>query len=613
MTRAPGSMFTVFAALAGALPLLTLLAWYRLGLVAWAEIGPYRTLALFGVAAMGLALLALALTGPVWALGGCRAPGWVRVGFFVGVVANLAGLGLLVFYQSLRWAPVSAKAAAAAFVLVLAAAFWRYTPETQTFVSRLLTRAGLALLLVPVGAGPWIALDAARFGHPMPGAVAPLPGARALPGAPRRILLVTFDALYAGRTSLIDPGLGTTPSLSAIAEEATHFANCRSAGDMTLVSLGTLLTGLSPSTIQPRLDNKLGFIPAGAVTGLGGHLAPAGYRASYANMIAHPNHFGLIGEFAAGTLNTRAFFTESFYSPHYLPLGEAADYFRYGVLKQRRPPSAPGYVQHPLPAIPKTLDQARALLQRGEGPAFLWVHIGAPHLPYAGVKYRPDGTIDQAATRHVPEHEAYAANAQADPARALEIRGIYDDYVRHTDRQFGRFIDGLREDGLWDDTLLVVTADHGESHRPGHIGHSGTTLHKDQTHVPLLIRRPHQRAAARVDQVVGHLDLVPTILAEVYGRIPPGLPGHPLLQSLPDAERTLFTYGWLDRAKQVPPVPQSIAAYQGRYVYVDDRVAGQEWLYDTQADPEEQHDVSAAHPAVTARLRRAVAEEREKF
>ncbi|MFP5501602.1 MAG: hypothetical protein ACLGIN_03875, partial [Candidatus Sericytochromatia bacterium] len=209
MTRAPGSLLAVFGALAGALPLLTLLAWYRIGLVAWAEIGPYRTVALLGVAAIGVALGALALT----ALGWRRAPGWLRVGFFAGVVANLAGLGLLVFYQRVGAAPWPAKAAAAAFVLVLVAAFWRYTPEMQAFVSRLMTRAGLALLCVPVVAGPWIAWDAWRFGRPMPGAVAPLADARALPGAPRRILLVTFDALYAGRTSLIDPGLSTTPTL----------------------------------------------------------------------------------------------------------------------------------------------------------------------------------------------------------------------------------------------------------------------------------------------------------------------------------------------------------------------------------------------------------------
>lgn len=594
-------------ALVGALPLLTAHFWYKIGLIAFNEIGLIRTLGLLG--ALGAMLVAAAVivavgAWPWFRVERPRAERWLRTAFFAGAIGNFASVGLSLYYWAPSLAPIPVKVAAAAAVVVLLAAFLRYRDEDQIFVTGFMSRFGLCLLLVPVLASPWIGLGAMGHTSRLEGAVAP-PSAPALkPDRPARILLVTFDALAAGRTTMHNPSLATTPTLARLAEEGAWFSNCRSASDGTLVSLGTVLTGLSPRTIQPQLHNKMGYIPFNAVTGVSGFLRQAGYRSFYATMIAHPSAFGLLDEFEAGAFNARHFFTSNFHSRHYLPVGEALSFTWNTVLRDSSSKNiAGGFQQHPLPAIGRTFEQAHQLMRESTDPTFMWVHIGAPHLPYVRVGERG---------RFVSVEEAHQANTTRDPAHALEIQGVYDDYVTYVDTQLGQFFQRLEQDGLWSDTLVIVTSDHGESHQPGRIGHGGGALSKEQAHVPLVIRSPRQRLTGRHDQVVGHVDLVPTILASVYRDLPAGLPGHSLwAPSLP--ERALFTYGWVDREQQSSPLPRSIAAYEGRFTYTFDFTTRREALLDAIADPLERLDVADRHPVVRDRLRALVEQERAAF
>jgi arylsulfatase A-like enzyme len=89
-----------------------------------------------------------------------------------------------------------------------------------------------------------------------------------------------------------------------------------------------------------------------------------------------------------------------------------------------------------------------------------------------------------------------------DPDRFLfPMRDAYMDEIEHADRCVGSLLDGLRARGLYDDALIVVTADHGE------------TLYEEQLHVPLIIKLPGNHQAGAVNTgFARHVDLVPTLL-----------------------------------------------------------------------------------------------------
>jgi arylsulfatase A-like enzyme len=160
----------------------------------------------------------------------------------------------------------------------------------------------------------------------------------------------------------------------------------------------------------------------------------------------------------------------------------------------------------------------------------------------------------------------------------------------------------LKQDGLWEDTLLVVVADHGEEFNAEAPGHGHGTLSEDATHVPLLVHLPGQREGRRIDAAASLLDVTPTILSQVYEEVPAGFAGVPLLgQALPD-DRAVFSFGVVaDRGMHRPPV--TFAAYRAGFKYWLDRKSGQERLFDLRHDRRGVRDVAGQHPQRLAALR----------
>ncbi|MCY4598985.1 MAG: sulfatase-like hydrolase/transferase [Acidobacteria bacterium] len=93
--------------------------------------------------------------------------------------------------------------------------------------------------------------------------------------------------------------------------------------------------------------------------------------------------------------------------------------------------------------------------------------------------------------------------------------------VQHVDTIVGQLTTRLRETGLYDDALLVITADHGASLRPGFPFLQATEASfADVAAVPLFIKRPGQRTGATVDAGVETIDILPTLAAELGARLP---------------------------------------------------------------------------------------------
>jgi arylsulfatase A-like enzyme/uncharacterized membrane protein YbhN (UPF0104 family) len=232
---------------------------------------------------------------------------------------------------------------------------------------------------------------------------------------------------------------------------------------------------------------------------------------------------------------------------------------------------------------------------------FLLLHYMDPHDPYFERPYN-----GKAVARVEAEHP--------DPARAAYMKDLYYGGVRFTDEWVGRFEAKLRELGLWDDTLIVITADHGEEFQEHGGWWHGTTLYEEQIHVPMLVKWPKGKAGApaRVDEPVRHKDVAPTLLAAAGAPIPPSMQGKDLAtpyEQRNEAERMLYaeedhegnvlhairTKDW-KLIEANPGNPRGLAPVE---------------LFAIDSDRGEKQNVGEAKPEITAEMRKHAEAQRQ--
>ncbi len=175
----------------------------------------------------------------------------------------------------------------------------------------------------------------------------------------------------------------------------------------------------------------------------------------------------------------------------------------------------------------------------------------------------------------------------------------YLNALRETDRQLGRLFAALRERGLADDTLVVVTGDHGEAFREPHKhrGH-GFAVYEEDVHVPLMLWNPRLFPTGRHVATIGsHMDLNPTI-ADILGVEPSG----------EWQGRSLFDPARPARAYFVSSVGDYLfGVREEQWKYILNTPRGREMLFDLASDPDEQRNMATAEPERCRRLRQRLA------
>lgn len=180
-----------------------------------------------------------------------------------------------------------------------------------------------------------------------------------------------------------------------------------------------------------------------------------------------------------------------------------------------------------------------------EGSSFLFLHLYGAHSDFGILPYEAEG-VTRATVAERFGVAGYGCTGEVCASRRLmainyrellalprekEItRWLYDRGVETLDRQLGVFFAELRRAGLWDDTLIVLTGDHGEAFgEHGYFLH--TTPHEETLRVPLLVKWPQSAARAGVttSRFATALDIAPTILGH-FGLPTDDLPGHDLAQ-----------------------------------------------------------------------------------
>lgn len=313
------------------------------------------------------------------------------------------------------------------------------------------------------------------------------------------VVLLTVDALRADHTSLHSYGRDTTPRLDEFASDNLVFQRCFSASSHTREAVPALLTGRYPD-----------------------EAVDAGYR--------------LNTETIAGRLRSQGYSTAAYHSNPYLSRAygygggfeEFNDDLRFGgnkllALLQR----GLDKLRNRHYASAETINRrALSWLDEAEEPFFLWNHYMDPHGPYQPPEeYRAWGN-DMSGRAAQKLYKRAVQNPES--VREEERRGMIDMYdaeIRYVDACIGRFLDALGERGLLKDSLVMITADHGDAFgEHGYYGHP-RELHDELLHVPLVISG-EEPTTGGVDVPASTLDVTPTIL-ESTG-VPHTLPGESL-------------------------------------------------------------------------------------
>lgn len=192
---------------------------------------------------------------------------------------------------------------------------------------------------------------------------------------------------------------------------------------------------------------------------------------------------------------------------------------------------------------PDQLNHFLRCLYPGERPGFHFIHVALPHFPWChfpdGNYYIPESFSDQRALGTTEEVwvEDAAICHEAETRYLLQL-GYLDQFA-------GKLLDQLQQQGLYDQCLLIVTADHGVSFAPGHSRRKPDreTL-PDIVSIPLFVKLPHQQAGIQSDRNVESIDLLPTITDLVDLPLSDPLDGTSLMdESVAEKPRKTFIYG----------------------------------------------------------------------
>ncbi len=211
-------------------------------------------------------------------------------------------------------------------------------------------------------------------------------------------------------------------------------------------------------------------------------------------------------------------------------------------------------------------------LQKGATPFFLYTHYLDPH-----------DTYDPPS----PYRERFSGPLKAvnvDPTM-IEKLGLYDGEIAFLDHELGRLFEYLKQKGLYDDTVIIVLADHGEQFLEHGATHHGKMLHNEEVHVPMFFKIP--QPAREVDYTVSLADFLPTLLDVLKIERPKSIQGISLLDDENsrarqgvfseissisiykaftrfDGKKIIFDYGAIDGTAVAPATIQVFDAWKDR-------------------------------------------------
>jgi arylsulfatase A-like enzyme len=409
------------------------------------------------------------------------------------------------------------------------------------------------------------------------------------------VLLIVLDTLRGDRLSCYGYARDTTPHIDALAAQGTLYAKTFSTCFWTLPAHASLFTGIHP--LQAGATSETLHLPDDNTT-LAEVLSAAGYH-------------------------TAAFVCNSWVSKE---RGFAQGFSEYYEMWRAENQSPRTSMDQTLESM--TVDRVAPWIDRTarqKQPFFLFLNLNGVHLPYD-----PPGEYATRFLRDTSDPERVHRDMQItscwdhltgglplDEEDYRIMNDLYDGEVAFADVQVGRLVEALRKSGALDNTIVIVTADHGENlGERDRIDHM-MTLYDATTHIPLVIRYPRVFAAGkRIDDLTSIIDIAPTVI-DLCGADKGVDYLHVKTTSLANPERKprAFVVAGNERPvtgvqllqKRYPGYDWKAIDYRLRslrtpvYKLIENEGRSVE-LYDVARDPAESTDLTGSQPDVQKRL-----------
>jgi len=241
------------------------------------------------------------------------------------------------------------------------------------------------------------------------------------------------------------------------------------------------------------------------------------------------------------------------------------------------------------------MDWVRDSVMNSAKPFLGYFHFLPPHEPYHTRKEFVRMFRDGWAPVSKPEHKFSGAVSEKD----LQVkRRWYDEYIAYVDAEFGRLIDSLEQQGILQNTNIIVTSDHGEMFERGILEHITPTLFEPIARVPLVIHHPGQTKREDINIPTSAVDILPTVNAMVGQEVVTWSEGVALPKTSSEStvdERNVFIMDAKSNPKNAPFTKGSVAMVKDNYklIYYTgyDEFNDQFEMYDLINDLEELDDL----------------------
>lgn len=438
------------------------------------------------------------------------------------------------------------------------------------------------------------------------------------------VILLSIDTLTAEDMSLYGYRFPTTPKLEAFASESYVFDNFFSSSNWTPPSVASFISGLYPITSGVHEGNSY-FLPEDRKKNLGQALQERGYQSAaiVVNGYAHPLTMKIADSFSAtteepwpkktGFLPTRSIGQAIFRLKDYRiyswlfdlkeELSRMVLTSSVSLPEQHAKNNAAPAREDENPLWPPELvfDRALPYFSRLKQPNFVWAHIFPPHEPFMPVspfKYRFEKSQ---AFATLQDYDAGPSSNYSPKQQYLvdQQRLRYDEFILDTDSRVGEFLHKLKAMGRFDDSIIIITADHGESFSRNYLYHGGPYLHQPLIHIPLLIHLPGQKMGKRISSYAGQVDLLPTVVDLLGLKIPQWAEGESLKAAMLEGKATTqprFSMNLDGDSRFAPPAKGTFAVMQDGWKLVRYLASGKEELYHLAVDPNESNDLVSSEP-----------------
>lgn len=429
--------------------------------------------------------------------------------------------------------------------------------------------------------------DASGLRRPAAALAAALIAASCGPAAPPNLVLITLDTTRADRLGPYGHAKARTPALDAFAREAVLYERAYATSSWTLPSHASLFTGLLPmqhgaQTLAGGPSEILGYGVRGlgdGFTTLAEVLGAAGYRtAAVVGGPALRRELGMAQGFEVYRDDLDGKFDKL--------IGKRGE---------------------------EVADRAIALIAAfGNEPFFLFANFYDPHAPYRppppwsrGLPDADTARVADAVIEHFAAGAPLGRPPRLDPEQDADLAAMlagYDAEIAYMDAALARLLAALRAAPRWDETLVAITADHGESFGEHFYISHGAHLYEDNVRVPLLVRFPGAAGAGtRIPEPVSNRALFAALLEAAGLPVPDGAPrlaagGDAIVTEVQRSESNVKLFGaHFDRDLRSIHAPP--------FKLIEDS-SGRVELFDLERDPGELQDLAPTAPERVEELRR---------